>query len=233
MAKSKEKIQKAESRIIAVESALSKSEQFIEKNKNILFYVIIGILVVVLAIILIKRNVLDPRERNAQAAMFAAEQYFGLDSLNLALNGDGTHLGFLDIIDDYGSTKAGNLAHYYAGVIHLKQGKFEEAIDHLDDFESDDHIIGPMALGLTGDAYLELDDKDNALKYYLKAAKAGNNDFTAPMFLMRAAWIHEMNNDYAKAIELYQRIKKEHFRSFESRDTDKYIARAKTLAGME
>jgi tetratricopeptide (TPR) repeat protein len=233
MAKTKEKIQKAENRIVAVESALSKGEQFIERRKNLLFYILIGILVVVLAIILYRKYIMIPKERDAQAAMFVAEHYYGVDSLKLALNGDGTNPGFLEIIDDYGSTKAGNLAHYYTGVIYLKSGQYQAAIDQFDDFDSDDQIVGPMATGLTGDAYLELNDSKKALEYYLKAAEMKDNDFTTPMFLMRAAWTYELNKDYAKAIELYEKIKKEHFRSFESRDVDKYLARAKELTGQK
>jgi tetratricopeptide (TPR) repeat protein len=231
--KEKEKIQKAEGRIVAVESALSKGEQFIEKNKNLLFYIILGILVVVGGYFAYQRYIQVPKEREAQAAMFAAEHYFEIDSLNLALNGDQTNPGFLGIIDEYGSTKSGNLAEYYAGICYLKLGKFQDAIDYLDDFSSDDMIIGPMAAGAAGDAYLELNENQKALEYYMKAAEMQDNDFTTSMFLMKAAWVHEMNNDYAKSLELYEKIKKEHTRSFEARDVDKYIAKAKVMSGQK
>jgi len=187
MAKKKEKIQKAEDRIEAVESALSRGEQFIEKNKNLLFYVVLGILVVVLGYLAYHKYVMGPKEKEAQAAMFVAEHYFEVDSLNIALNGDQANLGFLGIIDEYGSTKSGNLAQYYAGICYLKLGDFQGAIDYLTEFESDDEIIQPMALGATGDAYLELNDNTNALVYYMKAAEVKNNDFSCPMFLMKAA----------------------------------------------
>ena len=43
--------------------------------------------------------------------MFKGEQYFAKDSFNLALNGNGAdYEGFEAIIDQYGSTSAGNLA---------------------------------------------------------------------------------------------------------------------------
>jgi tetratricopeptide (TPR) repeat protein len=231
MAKNKEKIQKTEDRIVAVESALGKGEQFIEKNKNILFYVLLGILLIVGGYLGYRKYIATPREREAQAAMFGAEHYFGIDSLKLALNGDGTYMGFLDIIDEYGSTKSGNLAHYYAGICYLKMGQFEAAVEQLEEFDSDDQIVGPMGLGATGDAYLELNQPDKALEYYLKAAEKKDNDFTTPMFLMKAAWVYEMQGDWTKALELYTKIKKEHFRSYEANDIDKYIARAKGMSG--
>jgi tetratricopeptide (TPR) repeat protein len=229
--KEKEKIQKTEDRIVAVESALGKGEQFIQKNKNLIFYVLLGILLVVGGYMAYKKYIAEPNEREAQAAMFTAEHYFSLDSLDLALNGDQNFLGFLGIIDEYGSTKAGNLAHYYAGSIFMKQGQFDAAIEQLEDFDSDDQIIGPMGVGMIGDAYMELNDNAKALEYYIKASEKQNNDFTTPMFLLKAAWVCEIEGDYTKAVEYYEKIKKEHYKSFEARDIDKYIARAKGLSG--
>lgn len=233
MAKTKEKIQKTENRIVAVESALGKGEQFIEKNKNLLFYILLGILVVVGGYFLIRKYYFAPRERDAQAAMFVAEHYFGVDSLNLALNGDKANLGFLGIIDEYSSTKSGNLANYYAGICYLKLGQFDNAIEYLEGFDSDDQIVGPMAIGATGDAYMELNNTAKALEYYLKAAEKQNNDFTTPMFLLKAGWVYEIDGNYAKALEMYEKIQKEHFRSFEANDIKKYISRAKGLMGQK
>lgn len=233
MAKNKEKIQKAEDRIVAVESALGKSEQFIEKHKNLLFYVVLGILLVVGGYLAYNKYVKGPKERDAQAAMFVAEHYFEVDSLDLALNGTQDAMGFLGIIDEYGSTKSGNLANYYAGICFLKKGEFQQAIDYLGEFESDDEIIQPMAYGAMGDAYLELNDNQNALTYYLKAAEERDNDFSTPLFLMKAAWVYEMNGDYAKALECYNTIKTKHFRSYEAQDIDKYIANAKAKSGQK
>jgi hypothetical protein len=86
----------------------------------------------------------------AQGEMFQAIRYFEADSLNLALNGDGNNLGFLQIVEDYSGTKAGNLANYYAGVIYLKQGKFPLAIFHLEDFSSNDLLVQARAYSLVG-----------------------------------------------------------------------------------
>ncbi len=60
--------------------------------------------------------------------MFTAEYYFEKDSVDLALFGDGESYGFMDIIDDYGSTSAGNLAKYYSGICYYNKGEYEDAI---------------------------------------------------------------------------------------------------------
>jgi len=214
-------------KILAVESALGKGEQFLEKNKNLLFYILLGIIVVVGGIFAYNKFIKAPKEREAQSVMFFAEQYFEKDSLDLAINGDGTNPGFLQIVDDYGSTKQGNLARYYLGISYLKKGEFETAIDYLKKFKSDDHIVGPMALGAIGDAYIELGQTETAIEYYLKAVDKNNNDFTSPMFLLKTGWAYETLGQYDKAVEVYTKIQKEHFKSYEARDIEKYIAFAK------
>lgn len=225
------KTDKTEGRIASVEIALDRGEQFFEKNKNLLFYILLGILVIVGGYFGYKKFIKGPKELEAQAKIFFAEQYFEKDSLKLAMNGDGTNLGFIQIVNDYGSTKSGNLAKYYLGICYLKTGDFQNAINNLEDFSSDDQIVGPMAIGATGDAYMELGQTDKAIEYYLKAAKEKKNDFTAPMFLQKAGWAYEILKQYDKAIEVYTKIQKEHYKSYEARDIEKYIARAKGLMG--
>jgi len=220
-----------EDKIHVVEEALSKSEQFIEKHQKTLIIVIGAIIVIGLGIFAFQRLFLQPREKEAQGQMFMAQKYFEQDSLNKALNGDGNYEGFLAIIDDYSMTKASNLAKYYAGIIYLKQGKYQEAIDYLKKFKGRDELVAPMATGGIADAYMELGQKDKALEYYLKAAGQRENDLTTPLYLMRAAWVSEDLGKYDKAVELYEKIKKEHPKSMESRDIDKYIERAKGLTG--
>ncbi len=224
MAKKKDR---AEENILAVEEALSKTEVFIEKNQKLLYLIIGIIVVIVFGIFGFKKLYLAPKQKEAQSQMYMAEKYFEKDSLKLALNGDGNYLGFLDIIDDYKLTKTANLAHYYSGICYLHLGDYETAIDYLEKFHSKDEIVSSMALGATGDAYLELDEQDKALEYYLKAANNNTNAYTTPMFLMKAGMTYELKGNYAKALKLYERIRDEFRSSFEFRNIDKYIAKVK------
>ncbi|MBK7214486.1 MAG: tetratricopeptide repeat protein [Bacteroidales bacterium] len=220
-----------EDKIHVVEEALSKSEQFIEKHQKTLIIIIGAIIVIGLGIFAFQRLFIVPREKEAQGQMFMAQKYFEQDSLNKALNGDGNYVGFLSIIDDYSMTKASNLAKYYTGIIYLKQGKYEDAITYLGKFNGKDELVGPMATGGIGDAYTELGQKEKALDYYLKAADQRENNMTTSLYLMRAAWTYEDLGKFDKALELYTKIQKEHPKSMESRDIDKYIERAKAMAG--
>lgn len=220
---------KAEENIQAVEEALSRTERFIEDKQKPLL-IVIGVLVgIILAFFGFQRFYLQPQDIEAKQQMFMAEKYFDMDSLNLALNGDGINLGFLDVIEDYKWTKSANLAHYYAGIIYMKKGDYQTAIDYLNNFSADDILVEPMALGAIGDCYLELDNTSKAVEFYLKAANASINDLTTPTFLMKAGWGYELQDNYGKAVGVYTRIKTEFSKSQEAREIDKYIAYAQGM----
>jgi tetratricopeptide (TPR) repeat protein len=223
------KTDNTEDKIHVVEEALSKSELFIEKHQKALIIIVGAIIVIGLGIFAFQRLFLTPREKEAQSQMFMAQKYFEQDSLGKALNGDGNYVGFLSIIDDYSMTKASNLSKYYAGIIYLKQGKYQEAIDYLKKFNGKDELVAPMAIGGIADAYVELGQKDQALDYYLKAANERDNDMTTPVYTLRAAWIYEELGKYDKAVELYEKIQKEHYKSMEARDIDKYLEHARAM----
>jgi len=222
--KPEKKVDKTEERIVAVEEAFSKTEQFIEKYQKIIIIVIAVIIVVVLGFFGFRRFYLAPQEKEAQGQMFMAEKYFEQDSLKKALNGDGQYLGFLAIIDEYGITKSANLAHYYAGICYLKLGQFENALTQLDKFKAGDEVVGPMAKGAMGDAHMELKQAEKAAGLYMEAAEMRKNDFTSPLFLMKAAWAYEEMANLEKALSIYKRIKEEYPRSNEGREVDKYIS---------
>jgi tetratricopeptide (TPR) repeat protein len=224
------KADNTEEKIQVVEEALGKTELFIEKNQKLLTIIIGAIVLIVLGYFGFQRFYIAPREKEAQSQMFMAQKYFEQDSLKKALNGDGNYLGFLSIIDDYSMTSAANLSHYYAGIIYLKQGDFNTAIKQLKKFSSDDEFIGPMATGAIGDAYMELKDTQKAIDSYLKAADQKKNDLTSPQFLLKAGWALELAGNYSKAAETYKRIQKDFPTSMESRDIEKYIARAEGMS---
>jgi len=228
MAKNKE-ISKGDKSIIAVEEALTKTERFFEKNQKPLLIIVGAIVVIVLGYFGFRKLYLEPKENEAQEQIWVAQRYFEQDSLDKAINGDGNNLGFADIVDEYGMTKTGNLAKYYLGICYLKKGNFEEAIDQLKSFDGEGEIVGPLATGAIGDAYMELGDVDKAIDYYLEAAEKKTNDFTTTLFLFKAGFAYEDLGQFDKALEIYKKIQKEHYRSYEARDIEKYISRCENM----
>ncbi len=211
-----------------VEETLTKTEQFLEQNYKVLL-IALGVVVVIVGLFWLSRIYLNKRNDEAQSQMYMAEKYLEMDSLKLALNGDGNYLGFLDIANDYKLTNAGNLARYSAGLCYLHLGQYEDAIEYLEKYSKKDKMIGSLAIGATGDAYVELGDTEKGISKYLEAAEYGKNSFITPLYLMKAGEIYELNNNYTEALKLYQRIKDEYPESTEGSSIDKNIARAKLL----
>ncbi|MBW6483137.1 MAG: tetratricopeptide repeat protein [Vicingaceae bacterium] len=215
--------------IVDVQQVYNKTENFVEQNKMTISVVLGGIVLVIAAFAFYFKVYLPPIESEAQENMFWAEKYFEQDSLNLAINGDNIHAGFIEIIENYSGTNAANLAHYYLGISYRNIGKFEDAIDELNEFSSDDVMLSAIALGAIGDCYSELNDIDNAINYYKKAAEKNKNNVTSPVYLFKAGVALEANKEFEKAAELYKKIKKEYASSNEGRNIDKYIARAEAM----
>lgn len=229
MAKKKHKEISGDQRLENIGETLSKTEEFIFKNQKIIGGVVIVAIIVILGFFGYNKYYIAPKTLEATEQMFHAQKYFESDSLDKALYGDGNSLGFIDIISEYGGTKPGNLANYYAGISYLKKNDFKQAITYLKDFDADDHIIRPMALGAIGDAHLELGEKDKAAKYYMEAADWDDNSFTSPLFLFKTGQVYESLGKYDKAISIYNRIKTDYYKSNEGRSIEKYIARAQVL----
>lgn len=211
-----------------IESALTKTEQYIEDNQKSLL-IIVGVIVgLTLLFFGYKRYVLAPKEKEAQSQMYVAERYFERDSFNLALNGDGSYPGFVDIIDEYGMTKSANLACYYAGISYLRTQNYEEAIRFLKKFDTDDNMLGPVSLGAIGDAYIELGELEKAAGYFKKAGNFNKNPFASPVYLMKLVLVYEKLEKFDQAIAACNKIKAQFPNSYEGRNIDKYIVRLTT-----
>ena len=167
-----------------------------------------------------------PKETKAADAMFKAESYYRLDSLNLALNGDGQYDGFLRVISKYGGTKAAKLAHFYAGDIYIRMNDNENAIKHLKKFRSSSKPLQARAYKLLGDAYGDQGKNSDALNYYKKAARHFEKDETnsAEYLFMAAYFADRVVKDQKEAIALYKEIKEKFPKSQQAFDADSYLA---------
>lgn len=207
------------------------TEDFFKKKRNKQIFLGIGVAVaLIIAGIFGYQYYMNNQNQTAQEEMFQAIFYFEADSLNKALNGDGNNYGFLEIIDEFGGTKAANLAHFYAGVSYLKQGEHENAIEHLKDFSASDYLLQARAYALIGDAYMELAQYDEAVEYYEKAADYKPNRFFTPEYLGKAAIALEAKGDYKAAAERYKRIVEEFPTSTAYQQALKQKARLEGLA---
>ncbi len=224
-----------------IDPTLEGIQFFYENNKKIINYWGGGLVLVIGLFCAYKFYWLPGKEKEASNEVFWAQMYFEKDSFNVALkggklirtaDGDKSMMGFEQVAEEYGITKTASLSHYYAGICHLRLGHFDQAIEHLQKYDGDDEMITPISIGAIGDANMELNKIDEAIKYYLKAAEKRTNNFTTPIYLKKAGFAYELKNNFAEALAIYERIKKEFGKSTEARDIDKSIAKVKTLGNL-
>lgn len=196
-----------------------------EKNKKNINTAITVVLVIVVGFLAYKNLYQEPRNQKAATQIAFAQRYFEMDSLNLALNGDGQHKGFLKIMKQYSGTPTENICHYYAGVSYLRMGDFKNAIKHLEDFNGKGTMVEYAAWGALGDAYMENGNTKKGIEYYEKATSDKNNSLYNPIYLFRLGVAYEMSKKNDDAKKVYQRIKDEYPMSEQARDMDKYLAR--------
>ncbi|ULQ53975.1 tetratricopeptide repeat protein [Flavihumibacter fluvii] len=167
-----------------------------------------------------------PKMEKSNEAIFRAENYFRLDSLQLALNGDATNPGFIKIMDKYSGTPAANLAKFYAGASYLRLGDYKNAEKYLKDFSTPAVQVNARAKSLLADAYAEQGKKEEAAKLYREAAGLFDKDeFNSSEYLFRAGYLYESLGKNSEAIEAYKIIKEKYPRSERGFEVDKYLAR--------
>ncbi len=206
---------------------LTKSERFLEDNK-IMVFSIAGLLAIALAGFFGYKYYMDSQNSLAQDEMFQAVYYFEQDSLDLALNGDGNYYGFIDVIENYGATGAGNLANFYVGAIYMKKGSHDSAVPFLKDFNSSDNVMQARAYSLLGDAFMQQEDYNEAANYYSKATAYKPNAYFTPIYLLKAGLAYEKLENFDKASKQYETIITEHAKSNEVDKAKKYKARLKS-----
>jgi len=198
----------------------------IKKNKQLIVYLLAGVLIAVAGFFGYSELYQKPLEAKAADAMYVAEKYFANDSSELVLKGDATSKGVLYIIKEFGGTKAANLAKYYAGMSYYRLKDYNKAVEYLKDFSSDAKQVQAVAYGSLGDAYSELKKNDEAIEYYKKAGTHFPEDEAiSSEYLFRAASFLELNGKNDAALEIYQQIKQNYPKSEKGFSIDKYINR--------
>ncbi|MDC1472411.1 tetratricopeptide repeat protein [Flavobacteriaceae bacterium] len=217
-----------------LDESASRTEEWVIKNQKYIFIIVGLAAALVLGYLVFDKFVQEPKQSIATNDMFQSQQYFdqavngaSKDSLfTLALNGADGKYGFLDIADVYSGTDAGNLANYYAGMAYLNMKDYSNAITYLNAFSSDDDVLGPIAKGGIGDAFVQLEQLEDAFDYYVQASQLQTNDYTTPMYLLKAGMIGLKLENYSKALAFFNQIKSEFPESTEAKDIGVFIGKA-------
>lgn len=212
------------------ENFVTKVLSFFNKYQNIIYGVIIGILVIVLAIMAFNRFYVQKKNAEAAAQIVQPIQWLtkgDTASLKMALEGDGENDGFLDIASHYKITRTANTANYYAGLTYLKLGQKEEALDYLTKFKKKEDVLWYACQATIGDLYDEQGDESKAISYYEKAVK-GKDPFFTPIALFKLGQMYERQGDWKKALAAYETIEKDFYTEYNRMSVAQYAERAKS-----
>jgi tetratricopeptide (TPR) repeat protein len=205
----------------------SKSEQFIEKNKKLIIGGITVIVLIVVGVVVVRHLYLAPKEKEALNAIFRGQHYFQQEQWDKALYGDSVqYIGFEEIADEYSLTRTSKLAKAYAGICYYHKGDYEKAAACLKKFSAGDQLIDPVITGLIGDCYVDMDQVENGIDFFLKAASKADDSTISPIYLKKAGRAYEHLGNYTKAVKTYTAIKEKYPAGVEAQDIDKYIERA-------
>jgi tetratricopeptide (TPR) repeat protein len=168
-----------------------------------------------------KQFIFNPANEKSKTAYWRAMVFMQNDEKEQALE------EFLRVAKQYDGKIGGEISQYMAGRLYMDQGEFKTALSYLEKAKVDDLYLGTLIIGLQGDCQVELGDFKNAVSLYEKAAKRKPNEFTTPMFMMKAALIHEMKlNNFKEAEKLYKKIEMDYFEYFRTNNVEKYLERA-------
>lgn len=220
-----------------LDSTASKTEEWVVKYQNVILTFIGIVAVGVLGYLGYQNYVIEPKTKEAISELNQAQFYFELavnsqdsDSLyKRALNGGEGKYGFLDIIKNYEGTTAAKLATYSAGMAYLNIKDYQNAITYLDQFNSEDVLLGALAKGAIGDAFAQMGQLEEAFDYYVTASNINNNMYSTPKFLYKAAMIGSKLGKDSQALTYLERIDKEFKESQEANMVAVQIAKLKSI----
>ena len=98
--------------------------KFVRENQKSLLFIVAAVVLLAAGYLIYLKLYLAPREVEAANKMHVAQDYWEKKDWDKAINGDAGYPGFEKIINDYGSTKAANLAYFYLGVAYLNKGQY-------------------------------------------------------------------------------------------------------------
>jgi tetratricopeptide (TPR) repeat protein len=222
-----QKIQNQEE--VAVAEAVSKTERFFEENGKKVIIALVALLLLVAGGYAYKYLVMDKNEAAAAELIVAAQEHFSGEAPNydLALNGDESGAGFLAVAEQYGSTKAGNIAKHCAGICYLHLGDLENAAKYLAQYKATRglaaEVINAQNLGLQGDVAVEQGNYEKAVALFKKAVAASENNYTAPHYLYKQGLALAAAGEVEAAKACYETLSEKYANSAEAREAEKML----------
>lgn len=214
--------------IVDVTEVYSKTEVFIDRNRKILSIVLLSVIGVVALGAAYYYLMVKPANEKANQAIWKAEQYLEIDSVDLALYGDGLYAGLEDVIKEHSGTKAGARGNYQLGIVARDRGEFEEAIKYFEQVDLNDEVVSVLAIAGIGDCQVELGQIEEGAKNFERAAAKTKGtkaeSFTGPVMHFKAGIAYLELDQREKAAKHFETIVKDYPESRNVQVAERYAA---------
>ncbi len=227
MLKPKKKISKKEIKEDRLVTSYFEATTWYQNNKKVVNGVLTGIVVVAIVVFAYINNV-SSNNQKATAELGKVLSYYDQGRYDVAIAGNLQEnvRGLQAIVDDYGSTKAGEFACFYLANAYFSEGEYEKALKYYLDVDVSDELISLSALSGAAACYEAQGNYEKAASTFEKAAFKSAKDVNVPDNLFRAARNYLAAGDKEKAVELFKKLKKDHQTAAIARDVDRWIAEA-------
>ena len=198
---------------------------YFDENRKVVYGAVAGLVVLIALIVgwVVYQNQKSQEAEELLAGIVAA---YEASSYQEALDGTADQLGLLEITEEYGSTDAGNLAHFYAADALYQLGEYDRALEHFQEFDKPDGFLGASAIAGAAAVYENREEHERAADLYMEAAQFFENPLSSPQYLMNAGRAYEAAGDYGEAQRAYELIREDYPDSNIASQVEVYIARA-------
>ena len=202
-----------------------KAQSWYDENRKRLSTIGGVVIVLVLALWFYSNNV---RANNERATTDLAKVFTFYDNgqYQIAINGipERNVTGLQALVDNYGSTKSGNLAKFYLASAYYNSQDFDKALEYFKDYGGGNPLLEISALAGAGACFEAKGELMKAAENFEKAGLKNADDPNAPENLVNAARNFGKAGEKERAVELLKKVKREYPSSTAARDVERYIA---------
>jgi len=187
-------------------------------------YIGVGIVAILIVAVFFYMSNKKAKNEEAELKLSPVITVYDAGKYQEAINGDaqaGT-MGLLQIVNEYGSTNAGNTAKVYLANCYYNLKDYDNALKYFDDYSGNVDMLKASSLSGMGAVYEAKGDLKKAAEYFEKAAKVNKDVVINQENIFYAVRAYNLAGDKDNARRMYDLLKKDYPKSKYLTDVKKF-----------